>query len=167
MTEINEMAFCQDQKRGKYLLTLYKKSRSSYSKLLQYVGDEDTASRVAASFQCGSLYDDGEQGLCDDDIYSDVGLEQRGATHFLEACDLINALTRADKQVRVFDLILTRMVYDEKKQQGRETQIEVRMNRVRMIERLEWISSLDFGDNIDAWEEWRQIRMEEGFFTGR
>ena len=41
------------------------------------------------------------------------------------------------------------------------------MNRVQMIERLEWISSLDFGDDISAWEEWMKLRKEEGFAVGR
>ncbi len=143
------------------------KSKSNFAKLLKYIGDEDTAHTMAGQYVKDHIFDDGENGLGDHDIYSPIGLEKRGAAHFNEACELINALTRDKSNSKNFDLVLTRRIFDEETELRRDIQIEVRMNRVQMIERLEWISSMDFGDDIDEWEQWRQIRMEEGFFVGR
>lgn len=159
------MSIIENQRRGIYLLMIEEKAEANYLKLNEYVGDDDIAGKMAGSYHLDGLFDDGELGLGDDDIYSHIGLERRGGIHFDEACDLINAMTRDKSYRRMFDLVLTRTSFDETKQRSKKEQIEVRMNRVQMIERLEWISSMDFGDDVDAWEEWREVRTLEGFFT--
>lgn len=159
------MSIIDDQRRGIYLLIIGDKADNNYKKLVQYIGDDDIAGKIAGSYELDGLFDDGELGLGDDDIYSRIGLERRGACHFNEACGLINSLTSDKTNSRMFDLILTRTRYDQNKKRAKKEQIEVRMNRVQMIERLEWISSMDFGDDVDAWEEWRVSRTAEGFFT--
>lgn len=159
------MSIIENQRRGIYLLIIEDKANDNYNKLVQYIGDDDIAEKIAGSYHLDGLFDDGELGLGDDDIYSHIGLERRGAHHFDEACGLINALTSDKTYSRMFDLILTRTSYDQNKRRIKKEQIEVRTNRVQIIERLEWISSMDFGDDVDAWEEWRVIRTAEGFFT--
>lgn len=97
-------------------------------------------------------------------------MERRGSQHFSEACQIIDQLIE-DKERKTyaknFRFSLSRKSYDSKKRKQVITEDIIIMNRVQMIERLEWISSLDFGDDISAWEEWMKLRKEEGFAVGR
>lgn len=71
----------------------------------------------------------------------------------------------ADQKQKVFDLIFTQATNSE--EHRRFVQVEAKMTREEIIARLEWISSLNFGDDLDAWREWMEIRQEAGFFVGR
>ncbi|WP_394199970.1 hypothetical protein [Litoreibacter albidus] len=125
--------------------------------LLSKTSSKDEAYRLAGEAE--------EHGIGDQDIYSLNGLETRGYIHSNEAFDLIRALVNADTKQEVFDLLFTQAINSEENR--RYIQVEATMTRDEIIARLEWISCLNFGNDLDAWREWMEIRQEEGFFVGR
>ncbi len=92
-------------------------------------------------------------------------MEIRGGMHFEEACALILALRAGDKNQQNFTVTFPRAVMKNGK--GRYETMTVEMTRQQIIDRLEWISSLKFGDDLAEWSEWMEIRMAEGFLAMR
>lgn len=102
--------------------------------------------------------------LDDQDIYTVWGMETRGALHFDEAKDLIVALRDAPVGHDIFEIDVIETFGDN----GWVKRSALRkMNRQELIDKLEWISNLDFGDSVDDWNDWLKIRSEEGFWSMR
>ncbi|BAQ69468.1 hypothetical protein NHU_02316 [Rhodovulum sulfidophilum] len=105
------------------------------------------------------------EGLGDQNIYMIWGLESRGAIHFEEACALILALRMGEPDQQNFTVTFKRALMKNGKHS--HEMMTVDMTRQQIIERLEWISSLKFGDDLAEWSEWMEIREAEGFLAMR
>lgn len=153
----DNMGKAPQRRNAKYTDVLQVKAEWNAAELLSSYENPDDAYRAAYSM--------GETGLDDRDIWTIWGMESRGGLHFDEACDLIAALEEAPATQDSF-VIFVKETYGEDDRVQKRIVLKS-LTRAELIARLEWISNLDFGDDLAEWLEWREIRAEEGFWSMR
>lgn len=141
-----------------YTNKLREKAERNTAELLGKFDNAEDAYKYASAQKSAANLDD-------QDIYTVWGMETRGALHFDEAKDLILALRDAPINQDFFDIEVIETFGDDGWVKKRSTLRK--MNRQELIDRLEWISNLDFGDSVDDWSDWLKIRSDEGFWSMR
>ena len=145
------------QRKDRYLNLLEALANKHAEELFARTTTKDEAYIIAAEKE--------NEGLGDQNIYIIFGLEARGAIHFEEACALILALRSGDKDQQNFTVTFKRALMKNDKHSLEMMTVD--MTRQQIIDRLEWISSLTFGDDISEWSEWMEISLAEGFLATR
>ena len=98
--------------------------------------------------------------------YSGSGLEARAACNSPEAFAIIQSLEKLGKSSEEKILV----EWEEPKSNGRKWFIKKYahdMSHQDMLSRLAWITSEEYGDDINLWKKWVEFRKENGFMGTR
>jgi hypothetical protein len=98
--------------------------------------------------------------------YSGVGLEARALYNSKEAFSIINALQEIAQSYQQSICVK----WEQEKSNGKKLILKKyssKMSRAEMIQRLEWITSERYSDDIELWLKWVAFREENGFMRSR
>lgn len=138
-----------------YIEKQKEKAKIAYEKVIKKMGEE-----AGLDYLFGLKLDEDPE----DDQYSAIGMEARARYHQDEALALIHALDKCDPNKSTSEVYTIpyklgvvgngRALYKN---------FTHKMTRAEIVERLQWITFEDYGDDIEKWKEWVAFRKEHGF----
>ena len=101
-----------------------------------------------------------------EDHYSGTGLEERASRYSQETFAIIKALEEIAQSSQPSICVK----WEQEKINGSKfvmRKYSVDMSHNEMIQRLTWITSEEYGDDINLWKKWVEFRKENGFMGTR
>lgn len=135
------------------------KAKTNYDRVIKEMGEVQGKEYILSLEQNESS--EGDQ-------YSAIGMEARACLHQNEIYALINALNQSkyDKNEEKTYTIPYKISVVENGV-GSYKNLEHKMIRKEIVERLKHITFEDYGDDSGQWKKWVSFRKEHGFFRGR
>jgi hypothetical protein len=141
-----------------HLDRMWDRGDANYAELVSDIGDKEQADEYILNL---TLTEDPKE-----EHYSGIGLEARALYNSKEAFSIINALQEIAQSCQQSICVK----WEQEKSNGKKLILKKyssKMSRAEMIQRLEWITSERYGDDIELWLKWVAFREENGFMRSR